>query len=89
MEQILADQSVGISELKANPNAVIDGADGCAVAILNRNRPVAYLIPAAAWEALLDRLEDYELGAIVRERQNEPTVEVDINNDLLPKKRKK
>jgi len=79
MEAIHATQSVGISELKLNPTAVIESADGGAVAILNRNKPVAYLLPADQYEALLDRLEDYELADIVRARQDEPLVEVDIH----------
>jgi len=78
-EVIHATQSVGISALKLNPTAVIESADGRAVAILNRNKPVAYLLPADQYEALLDRLEDYELADIVRARQNEPMVEVDIH----------
>ncbi|MDB5831448.1 MAG: type toxin-antitoxin system prevent-host-death family antitoxin [Caballeronia sp.] len=79
VDAIHATQSVGISELKLNPTAVIEGADGGAVAILNRNKPVAYLLPADQYEALLDRLEDYELADIVRARQNEPLIEVDIH----------
>ena len=78
-EAIHATQSVGISALKLNPTAVIESADGRAVAILNRNKPVAYLLPADQYETLLDRLEDYELADIVRARQNEPMVEVDIH----------
>lgn len=79
VDAIHATQSVGISELKLNPTAVFEGADGGAVAILNRNKPVAYLLPADQYEALLDRLEDYELADIVRARQNEPLIEVDIH----------
>jgi antitoxin StbD len=79
MEAIHATQSVGISELKLNPTAVIESADGVAVAILNRNKPVGYLLPADRYEALLDQLEDYELADIARVRRNEPLVEVDIH----------
>jgi antitoxin StbD len=79
MEAIHATQSVGISELKLNPTAVIESADGVAVAILNRNKPVGYLLPADRYEALLDQLEDYELADIARARRNEPLVEVDIH----------
>lgn len=57
MERILASTSIGISELKMNPMATIEKARS-PVAILNRNKPVAYLIPASAWEAICDRLED-------------------------------
>lgn len=79
MESILASQSVDISELKVNPNAVIEGAHGHPVAILNRNKPVAHLIPADAWEAILDELDDLELAQLVREREGEPTVKVDLD----------
>ena len=65
-EAIHATQSVGISALKLNPTAVIESADGREAAILNRNKPVAYLLPAEQYETLLDRLEDYELADMVR-----------------------
>ena len=45
---ILADVSAGISELKKNPMAVVRQGDGAPVAILNRNEPVFYTIPAKA-----------------------------------------
>jgi len=77
---ILADVSAGISELKKNPMAVIKQADGAPVAILNRNEPVFYAIPAKAYELLIDKLEDIELAAIVEKRKNQPEVEVDIND---------
>ena len=79
MEAIHATQSVGISELKLNPTAVIENAGGGAVAILNRNKPVAYLLPADQYEALLDRLKDYELADLVRATQNKPLVEAGIH----------
>ncbi len=76
---ILANASVGISELKKNPMAVIKHAEGAPVAILNRNQPVFYAVPAAAWERLIEQLEDLELAALVREREAEAEIEVDIN----------
>ena len=77
---ILADVSAGISELKKNPMAVVQQGDGAPVAILNRNEPVFYAVPAEAYELLMDKLEDIELAAIVRERENQPEIEVDIND---------
>lgn len=77
---LLADACVSISDLKKNPSAVIAAADGSAVAILNRNTPAAYLVPAAAWEALMDRIEDIELAEIVRARMDEVGVEVSIDD---------
>ncbi|WP_414441134.1 type II toxin-antitoxin system Phd/YefM family antitoxin [Burkholderia sp. 22PA0106] len=79
MENILARTSIGISELKVNPTAVIEQADG-PVAVLNRNKPVAYLIPAAEWEVICERLEDAELAQIVRARQAEPSVSVHLED---------
>ncbi|AUT61086.1 MULTISPECIES: type II toxin-antitoxin system Phd/YefM family antitoxin [Paraburkholderia] len=79
MESILARTSIGISELKVNPTAAIEQADG-PVAVLNRNKPVAYLIPAAEWEAICERLEDIELAEIVRARSGEKAVSVNLDD---------
>jgi antitoxin StbD len=79
---LLAGSGVSISDLKRNPSAVIDAAEGFPVAILNRNTPAAYLVPAKAWEALMDRLEDIELAEIVRARAGQEEIEVSID-DLL------
>ena len=78
IEPILADAGISISELKKNPSAVIAAADGFPIAILNRNRPAAYLVPAMLWEEILDRLDDIELTRIVRERLNEKSIPVDL-----------
>jgi antitoxin StbD len=79
MENILARASIGISELKLNPTAAIERATG-PVAILNRNRPVAYLIPANAWEAICERLEDLELEETVKARSGETPVRVKLED---------
>lgn len=76
---VLADASVGISDLKKNPMAIVKHAKGAPVAILNRNRPVFYAVPAAAWETIISKLEDLELAALVREREGETEIEVDID----------
>ncbi|MDE0152732.1 MAG: type II toxin-antitoxin system prevent-host-death family antitoxin [Gammaproteobacteria bacterium] len=76
---VLADASVGISDLKKNPMAIVKHAEGAPVAILNRNRPVFYAVPAAAWEAIISKLEDLELAALVREREGETEIEVGID----------
>ncbi|PHS26634.1 MAG: antitoxin [Methylophaga sp.] len=76
---ILADISAGISELKKNPMSVIEQGEGLPIAILNRNKPVFYAIPAEAYEALLDKLEDMELAEIVRARRDEPEIKVALD----------
>ena len=83
METVLASCSASISELKKNPSALIEGSDGEPIAILNHNKPTAYLIPAETYEALLEKVEDYQLGVIVKERQNEKISAVDITLDEL------
>jgi antitoxin StbD len=79
MDKIYARASVSISDLKKNPSRIISKAEGAPVAILNHNKPSAYLVPAEAFEALMEKFEDYELGRLVKERQNEPTVKVTLD----------
>lgn len=80
IHHLLADVGVSISDLKKNPSAVIAAADGFPVAILNRNTPAAYLIPAKAWEAIMDQLEDIELAEIVKARQGQKRVRVKLED---------
>ncbi len=63
---ILADIGVSITDLKRNPAAVVAAARSQQVAILNRNRPVAYVISPEVWEALTDMAVEQRL---IREAQ--------------------
>lgn len=83
MQQILAPFSASISELKKNPTALLNQAQGEAIAILNHNSPTAYLVPAAVYEQLMEKIEDYELGQIVKERQAEKHLAIDVMLDDL------
>jgi antitoxin StbD len=47
MGKILAPTSVGLSELKANPTAVLEASGDQPVAILNGSKPVGYMLAAA------------------------------------------
>jgi antitoxin StbD len=80
METILASTSVSITELKRNPSAVIDAADDAAVAVLVHNKPSAYLVPAETYRRMLERLEDLELGALVRARAKERRIKVALDD---------
>lgn len=80
LRPILADSSTSISELKKNPMAVIEQGDGFPVAVLNRNQPAFYCVPAAAYEVLMDKLEDLELAQLVKERQEQPEIEVNLDD---------
>ena len=73
---ILAETTASVSELKKNPMGTVAAGEGFPVAILNRNEPAFYCIPARAYEALLNRLEDLELNAMADARQDQAEIEV-------------
>ena len=83
IELILADLCVGISELKKNPAAVIAAAREQQVAILNRNKPVAYVISPQVWEHICDVFEDLKDGEVARERLGEREEAIPVSLDDL------
>lgn len=78
--RILTEMAASISELKANPMKVALSGDGEPIAILNRNEPVFYCIPAETYEYLMDRIEDLELITLAEKRKNEESVKVNLND---------
>ena len=83
MKQVLSSCSASISELKKNPTALLNEAEGSPIAILNHNIPAAYLIPADTYEWLMDKLEDAELAQIVNDRMNEKDKAIEVSLDGL------
>jgi antitoxin StbD len=77
--KIHATTTVSVSELKRNPMGAVAAGDGFPVAILNRNEPVFYCVPAKAWEAMLERLEDLELNAVADAREGQPIHRVTLD----------
>ncbi len=77
---ILADVAASVSELKKNPMATVAAGDGAAVAILNRNEPAFYCVPASVYASMVERLEDVELNAIADARQGEPVIPVNLDD---------
>lgn len=77
---VLAETAASISELKRDPMGTVAAGEGSPVAILNRNEPAFYCIPAKAYEALLNRLEDLELNAIADARQGQAEIEVSLDD---------
>lgn len=65
---VLAKVTASVSELKKNPMGTVAAGDGFAVAILNRNAPAFYCVPARGYEALMDKIEDLELNILVDAR---------------------
>ena len=77
---ILSDMSASVTELKKNPMLTVAAGEGFPVAILNRNEPVFYCVPAKAYEALMDYLEDLELNAIADSRKGQATIRVTLDD---------
>jgi antitoxin StbD len=77
---ILAEITASVSELKRNPMGTVAAGEGFPVAILNRNAPAFYCVPASAYEALMDRIEDLELNAIADARANQPVIKVNLDD---------
>lgn len=76
---VLAEVTASVSELKRNPMGTVAAGDGAPVAILNRNEPAFYCIPAKAYEVMMDRLEDLELNALADSRAGEAAVKVTLD----------
>ena len=76
---ILRDTSASVSELKKNPMATVNAGDGYPVAILNRNQPAFYCVPAELYEQMLDALDDQELVKLVSERSGQRLLDVDLD----------
>ena len=76
---ILSETAASISELKRNPMGTVAAGEGFPVAILNRNEPAFYCVPAKVFEAMMERLEDLELNAIADARKSQKRVKVSID----------
>lgn len=83
LESIHAGKTASITEFKKNPQALIDAAEGEAIALLNRNKTAAYIVPPEVYERLLEMAEDIELGRIYEERKHEKADAVEVAIDDL------
>jgi antitoxin StbD len=80
---VLAQTTASVSELKKNPMGTVAAGEGFPVAILNRNEPAFYCVPAKTWEALMDRIDDLELNALADIRLNDGQAIVKVSLDDL------
>lgn len=80
MQRVGAEVAISVSDLKKNPTAVVEGAGGGAVAILNHNRVMAYMVPAETYEAMMDALDDQALVEIAKRRAAEKGVPVSLDD---------
>lgn len=78
---IFSDISVCISEFKTNPMAIIQKVGSEPVAVLSKDGPIFYAVPAKTYEALIDYLDDIELTEIVKLRLDNPEYEAEFKRD--------
>lgn len=76
---LLAPFAASVTELKRDPMGTVSAGEGGPVAILNRNEPAFYCIPAKAYEALMDKLEDLELNAMADARAGQKEIAVTLD----------
>jgi antitoxin StbD len=79
METVHAGLTVSVTELKRNFAGVLATAKDAPVAVLNHNKPEAYLLSAKHYESILNALEDMEDKRLVEERSAGPFVEVALD----------
>ena len=77
---IYAENTISITDLRRNPSRILEDAGNLPVAVLNHNKPAAYLLSAKAYEALLDQLDDAELVKIAKQRQGGKRIKVKIED---------
>ena len=77
---IHAATTASISELKKNPMGTVAAGEGFPVVILNHNEPAFYCVPAKAYEAMLERLEDLELNALADARAGQAVHKVTLDD---------
>lgn len=58
MDQLLAFNSIGISDLREAPARAFEHAGDEAVVVLNHNRPAGYIVSQALMSRIMDQLAD-------------------------------
>ena len=67
-----------MTDLRRNPSKIMEAAGDLPVAVLNHNKPEAYLLSAKAYEALLELIDDLTLVKTIKERKGGKTVKVKL-----------
>lgn len=78
--QIFTETTASVSELKRNPMGTVAAGEGAPVAILNRNAPAFYCVPADVYEQMLERLDDLDLNKIADARTGQRVVKVKLDD---------
>jgi antitoxin StbD len=72
--------TISVTEFKRNFSNILKAVQDTPVAVLNHNRPEAYLLSADYYEQLLSHLEDMEDAELIRQRTNGPFIEVTLDD---------
>jgi len=83
MQDLYAKCSASISELKRSPSSLIKESAGEAIAILNHNKPAAYLVPAETYEWMMEQLDDRMLSEVIESRRSQIGEAVEVTLDEL------
>ena len=79
-QTIHAKTTVSMTDLRRNPRKILEIAGDLPLAILNHNKPAAYLLSPQAYEALLNLADDLHLIKIIKSRSDRKTVKVKLKN---------
>jgi antitoxin StbD len=77
MSDLDAATSIDLDELRVDAAGITDRAKG-PIALVRLTEPIAYLVPAREWEAVVERLEYIELADLVTSRVGEKTMQVEL-----------
>jgi antitoxin StbD len=77
--EIFTQFTASVTERKPNPMATVAVGGGEAVAIMDGNHPAFYCVPAKAYEAQMDRLDDAELNVVADVRRGEQSIPINLD----------
>ncbi len=78
VDQIHADRSVSITELKRDPSHVGRLAEEGPILVLCNSKPAFYCVSPEQYAAMLEQLEDGELTALAEQRKDQKRIKTNI-----------
>ncbi|MEO6015252.1 MAG: hypothetical protein ABIQ30_16905 [Devosia sp.] len=88
-QRVEADVAISISDLKKNPSIVFETAKTHAVAVLNHNKVIGYIISPVAWEGMLEALDDLHIIEEIERHKDEVPISVSLDELSGPIHRKR
>jgi len=80
LQRVEADLAVSVTELKKNPSAVLAAAQEQAVAVLNHNRVVGYVVAPDVWEYAQELHDDAKIAERLDARKPEKPIRVSLDD---------